>query len=188
MLNVNLKKGLKNTGTLNITADGHLAELGRWEVQGVGSSPQVVLLLADISTLAWTSCSDASGAQRRWAGGGVHTTHHCQKEHSDTAALLLQGRGKSSLSFKRKPQASSNSNGNKSLYQLRALPFTKPFPCLFTITYILGNLLLLGLQRRKWMFPEVKWIAPGLEPCFLMLKSHALLQTPCSILPPALYL
>ena len=97
-----------------------------------------------------------TGAQRRWAGGGVHTTHHCQKEHSDTAALLLQGRGKSSLSFKRKPQASSNSNGNKSLYQLRALPFTKPFPCLFTITYILGNLLLLGLQRRKWMFPEVK--------------------------------
>ena len=38
MLNVNLKKGLKNTGTLNITADGHLAELGRWEVQGVGQT------------------------------------------------------------------------------------------------------------------------------------------------------
>ena len=70
----------------------------------MGSSPQVVLLMAD-GTLAWTSCSDASGAQRRWAGGGVHMPHHCQKEHSDTAALLLQGRGKLSLSFKRKPQA-----------------------------------------------------------------------------------
>jgi len=29
-------------------------------------------------------------------------------------------------------------------------------PCLFTITCFLGNLLLLGLERRKWMFPEVK--------------------------------
>lgn len=35
------------------------------------------------------------------------------------------------------------------------------FPYLFTITYELGKLFPLGLQNRKWMFPEVEWVVPG---------------------------
>ena len=124
-----------------------------------GSSPQVGLLVVDI-TLAWASCSAPRGSRRR---GGEKERALTAPGRSTQTWRPYSCRARESHLFKWMEQTSCNSHNcdNNSLYLLGLGHSLKLFPNIFTVTYRLGKLLLLGLGGRKWMFPEIKWIALG---------------------------
>lgn len=120
-------------------------------------------------------------------GGGRRCAHghsSCRKKHSEQSPcsthrkiiFVIQRKGM---------QASYNSNNhdNKTLCLLRALPLPSLFHDLFTINYELGKLLPLvwggghESSQRLSELPQVTQL-DVLEPCFLMLKFHALPMTP----------
>lgn len=149
-------------GAPNMTVDRSPdPELGWWEVWGVGPAHRQDCELVVDLTVAWASCSGPRGSQRRW-GEGMHTVTAAGRNTLSPYSCRAQENhlchsGEEGAWWERMQAPTIVIITIITVYICWGLcHLLKLFPGLFTITYQLGKLLLLGLGRRKWKFSEVK--------------------------------